>query len=116
MRTFLAFVILLCVVAGLYLIQGPEFWWPDRRNPSCAIRLDGLASQLLGLALLITAGLGVTAARQASRADGRAASRRWQWGFFVATLIVLGLLATAAGLGEYGPNPEARTTPPPSAC
>ncbi len=106
MRTFQAFVIILCLIGGLYLLQGPEFYWPDRRDPSQATFLSGLSSQLLGLALLTTAGLGLMAGRQAGRADGRAASRNWQLCFFVLLMTVIGLITAAFHLGEYGPNPE----------
>lgn len=108
MRTFLAFVIVLCLIGGLYLLQGPDFYWPDRRDPSHAAYLSGTASRLLGLALLLIAGLGVMAARQASRGTGRAAPRGWQIRFFVLTMLALGLIATAFQMSDYGPNPESR--------
>lgn len=108
MRTFLAFVIVLCVFAGLYLLPGPDFYWPDRHDPSQALYLTGLSSRLLGLALLATAWLGIMAARQASASPGRAAPRRWQYHFFGLTLLVLALVSAAFHLAEPGPNPEAR--------
>jgi hypothetical protein len=107
-RTFLAFVIVLCLIGGLYLLQGPDFYWPDRRDPSYAAYLSGTASRLLGLALLLIAGLGVMAAHQASRATGRAAPRGWQIRFFVLTMLALALIATAFQMSEYGTNPESR--------
>jgi len=108
MRTFLAFVVVLCLVAGLYLFQGPDFYWPDRNDPSHAIFFSGLSSRLLGAALLLVAALGLMAARQASSAGGKAASRSWQWAFFALTMLVLALIGTAFQLGDYGPNPESR--------
>ena len=108
MRTFLAFVIVLCLIGGLYLLQGPDFYWPDRRDPSYAAYLSGRASQLLGLALLLIAGLGVMATRQAARGTGRAAPRDWQIRFFILTMLALGLIASAFQMSEYGPNPESR--------
>lgn len=108
MRTFLAFVIVLCVAGGLYLSQGPDFYWPDRHNPSYAIFFSGLSSRLLGAALLLIAALGVIAARQASNAGGKAAPRTWQRAFFALILLVLALIGTAFQLGDYGPNPESR--------
>lgn len=108
MRTFLAFVIVLCVIAGLYLLQGPDFYWPQRHDPSQALYLTGIASRLLGAALLLTAWLGVMAARQASRSAGRAAPRHWQHRFFALTMLVLVLISAAFHLAEPGPNPESR--------
>ncbi|MGL1834052.1 hypothetical protein ACKVEX_10625 [Rhodocyclaceae bacterium SMB388] len=108
MRTFQAFVIILCLIGGLYLLQGPEFYWPDRGDPSHATHLAGWSSRLLGLALLTTAGLGVMIARQAGRADGKAAPRAWQLRFFVLLMLVIGLINAAFQLGEHGPNPESR--------
>lgn len=108
MRTFQAFVILLCLIGGLYLLQGPEFYWPDRWDPSYATHLDGVSSQLLGLGLLTTAGLGIMIIRQASTANGRAAPKHWQWRFFLLLMLVIGLINAAFHLGEYGPNPESR--------
>ncbi len=108
MRTFQAFVIILCLIGGLYLLQGPEFYWPDRFDPSYATHLDGLSSRLLGLALLTTAGLGFMIIRQASNAQGTAAPKRWQWRFFLLLMLVIGLINAAFHLGTYGPNPESR--------
>lgn len=108
MRTFLAFVIVLCLIGGLYLLKGPDFYWPDRGDPSQALFLSGLSSQLLGAALLTIAGLGVMAARQASRSAGKAASQHWQVRFFVLTMLALALISTAFHLAEPGPNPESR--------
>lgn len=108
MRTFLAFAIVLCVIGGLYLLPGPDFYWPDRRDPSQALYLTGVSSRLLGAALLLTACLGVMAVRQAGRSTGRAAPRRWQYRFFVLTMLVLALVSTAFHLAEPGPNPESR--------
>lgn len=108
MRTLIAFIIVLCLLGGLYLLQGPDFYWPDRRDPSQAVYMAGTASRLLGAALIIIAALGVMLVRQAARATGRAASRLWQWQFFGLTVVALTLIASAFQLGEYGPNPESR--------
>jgi len=75
MRTFIAFAIVLCLVGGSWLLQGPAFFWPDRLDPSQGVFLDGLSSQLLGAGLLAIAGIGVMAARQAARGSCRAAPR-----------------------------------------
>lgn len=108
MRSLIAFIIVLCAVGGLYLLQGPDFYWPDRRDPSMAVHLSGLASRMLGMALIVIAILGVMLIRQAARAHGHAASDSWQWQFFALTLLALGLISAAFHLGEYGPNPESR--------
>jgi hypothetical protein len=108
MRTFLAFVIVMCFIGGVYLLQGPDFYWPERGNPSQALFLSGVSSRLLGAALLIIAALGVMAARQAAHSAGKAASPSWQVRFFALTMLALALISIAFYLGEPGPNPESR--------
>ncbi|MFN3986203.1 MAG: hypothetical protein ACK4KV_11960 [Rhodocyclaceae bacterium] len=108
MRTFLAFVILLCAIGGLYLLQGPELFWPDRWDPSHGVQLGSLSTRLLGMGLLTIALLGVMAARQAARAQGRAAPWAWQKRYFLLMMVALGLIATAFMRGEPGPNPDWR--------
>jgi hypothetical protein len=108
MRTFLAFVIVMCLIGGAYLLGGPAFFWPDRWDPSQGVFLSGLSSQLLGAGLLLVSGLGVMAARQAGHACGRAAPRRWQIRFFVLIVLALALISGAFAIGERGPNPDWR--------
>lgn len=108
-RTFQAFVIILCLFGGLYLLQGPAFFWPDRWDPSRGVMLGGLSSRLLGAGLLTISALGWMAARQAGRGDGRAAPKRWQLRFFVLIMLALGLITAAFHIGEAGPNPDWRT-------
>ncbi len=108
MRTFQAFVIVLCLIGGFYLLRGPEFFWPDRWDASQGVMLGGTSARLLGMALLTVAGLGLMAARQAGRGDGRAAPRHWQWRFFALLVLTLVLISTALHLGERGPNPDWR--------
>ncbi len=108
MRTFLALTIVLCVVGGLYLLQGPAFFWPDRFDPSQGVSLGGTSSQLLGAGLLVIGAIGLIAARQAGRSPTRIAPRRWQLGYFVLILVALGLVSAAFTLGERGPNPDWR--------
>jgi len=108
MRTFLAFVIMLCLVGGVYLLQGPAFFWPDRLDPSRGVFLSGLSSQLLGAGLLLISGLGVMAAKQAGKGTGRAATPRWQLAYFLLLVTALALLSGAFMVGEIGPNPDWR--------
>jgi drug/metabolite transporter (DMT)-like permease len=108
MRTFLALVIVLCLFGGIYLLQGPAFFWPDRWDPSRGVLLSGPSSQLLGAALVIIGGLGLMAAQHASRGAGRAASQRWQIGFFLLLVLALVLISAAFRTGETGPNPDWR--------
>ncbi|MDX9699551.1 MAG: hypothetical protein RBT55_08210 [Rhodocyclaceae bacterium] len=108
MRTFLAFTMILCLLGGAYLLQGPAFFWPDRRDPSHGILLQGPASQLLGAGLLTVALLGAMAARQASKGSGRAAPGDWQRRYFMLMVLALGLIGSAFLNGEPGPNPESR--------
>jgi len=108
MRTFLAFVIMMCLTGGLYLLSGPTFFWPDRWDPSHGVFLSGLSAQLLGAGLLLVSALGVMAARQASHHAGKAAPRRWQWRFFALTVLALVLISAAFSVGEPGPNPDWR--------
>jgi hypothetical protein len=107
MRTFLALAMVLCLLGGAYLLQGPSFFWPDRRDPSVGVMLGGLSSQLLGAGLLLVAAVGMMAVRQGGRGDGRAASQRWQIVYFILIVTALGLIGSAFMLGEPGPNPEA---------
>lgn len=107
MRTFLALAMVLCLMGGLYLLQGPTFFWPDRRDPSVGVMLGGVSSQLLGTGLLVVACVGMMAVKQGARGDGRAASQRWQIAYFILIVTALALIGTAFMLGEPGPNPEA---------
>ncbi|WP_332675696.1 hypothetical protein [Aromatoleum sp.] len=111
MRTFLALTIVLCTVGGLYLLQGPVFFWPDRFDPSQGVALGGTSSQLLGAGLLVIGAVGVMAARQAARSPSRPATRRWQLRYFLLIVVALGLVSAAFTTGERGPNPDWR---PPS--
>ncbi len=108
MRTFLAFVIVLCIAAGSWLLQGPSFFWPDRFEPSQGVLLDGTASRMLGAALLLIAALGAMVIRQAGYGGGRAAPARWQATYSLLLLIALALVGTAMSLGQPGPNPDWR--------
>lgn len=109
MRTFLALTIVLCIVGGVYLLQGPAFFWPDRFDPSQGVSLGGTSSQLLGAGLLVIAALGLIAARRASRSPSQPPTPHWQLGYFVLILVALGLVSAAFTLGERGPNPDWRT-------
>lgn len=109
MRTLIAFTIVLCVFGGIYLLQGPAFFWPDRFDPSQGVFLGGLSSQLLGAGLLTIAGIGVMAIRQAIRGPVGTASQRWQIRYFLLLLLALALVSTAFALGERGANPDWRT-------
>jgi hypothetical protein len=108
MRTLIAFTIVLCVVGGLYLLQGPAFFWPDRLDPSQGFFLGGLSSQLLGAGLLTIAGIGAMAIRQATRGRVGSASQQWQVRYFLLILLALGLVSAAFSLGERGANPDWR--------
>ena len=108
MRTFIAFVIVLCLAGGFYLLPGPTFFWPDRWDPSQGVWLGGLSAQLLGLGLLLISALGVMTAQQAAGARGRPAPRPWQLRFFLLLMLALGLISAAFQLGERGPNPDWR--------
>lgn len=108
MRTFMALSMVLCVVAGSWFLQGPSIFWPNRFDPSHGILLEGYASRLLGVALLLVAILGVMAVRQAGYGSGRAASRRWQTIYSLLLFAALALIAIAMNSGEPGPNPDAR--------
>lgn len=108
MRTLLAFTIVLCLVGGLYLAGGKDIYWPARGDPSQALLIRGVASQLLAGALFAIAALGVMTVRHASRAGRRAASRRWQTQYFLLLVLALSLIAGAVWQGEVVRNPESR--------
>jgi hypothetical protein len=108
MRTFLAMMIVLCLLGGAWLLQGPSFFMPDRWNPAQGVALGGLSAQLLGAGLLVVGVLGIMASRQASRAGGRAAPRRWQLTYSLLLLLALVLIGSAFHLGEPGPAPHAQ--------
>ncbi|MCK9984919.1 MAG: hypothetical protein AzoDbin1_01391 [Azoarcus sp.] len=108
MRTFIAFTIVLCTVGGLWLLQGPAFFWPDRFDPSQGVFLGGFTSQLLGGGLLAIAAAGLMAIAQARRGRVGTASQGWQIRYFVLILLAIGLVSAAFNLGERGPNPDWR--------
>lgn len=108
MRSLIAFTIVLCTLGGLWLLQGPAFFWPDRFEPSQGVLLAGFASQLLGAGLLTIALAGVMAIGQAQRGRVGTASQRWQIRYFLLILLALGLVSAAFTLGERGPNPDWR--------
>ena len=108
MRTFLALTIVLSTVGGIYLLQGPAFFWPDRFDPSQGVSLGGTSARLLGAGLLVVAAIGLMAARQAARSPARPATHRWQFRYFVLILVALGLVSAAFTLGERGANPDWR--------
>jgi len=107
-RTFLAFVIVMCLVGGLYLLGGPSFFWPDRLDPSHGVLLSGVSSKLLGAGLLLVSALGVMAARQAAHSGGKPAPKDWQLRYFLLLVLALALIGTAFSVGERGPNPDWR--------
>ncbi|NMG30236.1 hypothetical protein [Aromatoleum evansii] len=109
MRTFVAFTMTLCLLGGAWLLRGPEFFWPDRLDPSQGVFLGGLSSQLLGAGLLTIAGLGAMVVGRAARGVHGAPTRAWQVRYFLLILIALGLVSAAFSLGERGPNPDWRT-------
>lgn len=109
MRSLIAFTIVLCLVGGMWLLQGPDFFWPDRIDPSQGVFLGGLSAQLLGAGLLGIAAAGVMAIRQASRGKVGSAPRDWQLRYFLLIVLALGLVSAAFSLGERGPNPDWRT-------
>jgi hypothetical protein len=108
MRTYIAFTIVLCLLGGAWLLQGPDFFWPDRLDPSQGVLLGGLSSQLLGAGLLTIAGIGAMAIRQAARGAVGTASQGWQMRYFLLIVLALGLVSAAFTLGERGPNPDWR--------
>ncbi len=109
MRTFLASVIMLCLFAGLYLLQGPAFFMPSRQDPAFGIMLEGRSAQLLGAGLLTVAALGLMVTWQAGSGKGRIAPRIWQICFFVLTVMALGLISGAFLSGTPGSDRHADT-------
>ena len=105
MRLFLAFAILLCIAGGAWLVQGDDFYWPARGDPSLALHLSGTDARMLGAALFVMAGLGAMAVLQARR--GRPASRIWQIAYFALAMLATALIGVAIWNGEVVPNPEA---------
>tara|TARA_R110002049_G_scaffold17416_10_gene67800 strand:- start:882 stop:1220 length:339 start_codon:yes stop_codon:yes gene_type:complete len=112
MRLFLAFAIVLCIAGGAWLVQGHDFYWPARGDPSLALHLSGSGARLLGAALFVMAGLGAMAVLQGRR--GRPATRAWQLAYFALAMLAVVLIGAAMWSGEVVPNPEASaaaTTP-----
>ncbi|MBA4743194.1 MAG: hypothetical protein H2060_10875 [Azoarcus sp.] len=105
MRLFLAFAIVLCIAGGAWLVQGHDFYWPARGDPSLALHLSGSGARLLGAALFVMAGLGAMAVLQARR--GRPAGQAWQITYFALAMLVVALIGSAIWNGEVVPNPEA---------
>ncbi|THF65043.1 hypothetical protein [Pseudothauera rhizosphaerae] len=109
MRSFLASVIVLCLLGGAWLLGGPEFFMPARYDPSHGVHFSGLSSRLLGAALLLLAALGLGVARHAGRGSGKPPSPAWQWRYFLLLLASLVLIGTAFHAGEPGPSPHHRS-------
>ncbi len=108
MRTFQAFVILLCVFSGAWLLSGPEFYMPGRHDPAYGMYFSGLSSRLLGLGLLSLAWAGFSVKRYAGRGSGKPPPHRWQVRYFLTLMLTLALIGTAYYLGEAGPAPHLR--------
>ncbi|PTD95526.1 hypothetical protein [Pseudothauera lacus] len=108
MRTFQAFVILLCVFGGAWLLNGPEFFMPARHDPSHGVYFSGTSSRLLGAGLLLVAWLGLSVKRHAGRGSGKAPPRHWQVRYFMLLMLALALIGTAFHVGEHGPSPHHR--------
>lgn len=108
MRSLIAFTLVLCLVGGLWLLQGPDFFWPDRFDPSQGVFLGGLSAQLLGAGLLTIAAAGGMAIAQAARGRVGTAPQDWQVRYFLLIVLAIGFVSAAFSLGERGPNPDWR--------
>lgn len=111
MRTFQAFVIVLCLFAGFWLLSGAEFFMPGRFDPTYGVYFSGLSARLLGLGLLSLAWAGLSVKRYAGRGSGKAPPQRWQVRYFINLVVTLALIGAAYYLGETGPAPHLRSAP-----
>ncbi len=109
MRTIQIFIITLCLLLGLYLLTGRGFTMPGRWDPSISVHLVGASARMLGTALLIIAGLGVTALKNFGGGLREHRPYRWHVLYFAALMLSIGLIIAAFVSGEKGPTPGWRT-------
>lgn len=114
MRTIQVFIITLCLAVGLYLLTGRGFSMPGRWDPSISVQLTGSSARMLGAALLIVAGLGVTALRNFGGGLREHRPYRWHVRYFMVLMLSLALIIAAFVSGEKVPTPGWR--PPASAA
>jgi MFS family permease len=108
MKHFIALSIVLCLLGGLYLLQGVPMFWPDRFEPRQGVFLDSVSVRLLGLGLLVIAALGVMVVQRANSGARQPAPASWQWQFFIGLLVAITAISVAFVRGEPGANPDAR--------
>ena len=110
MRSLQVVMMTLCVVGGLFLLMhAPDFFMPDRWDPSRGRQFDATASRLLGAGLLVLAVLGGHYMRNMyygtrRQLPGPAAQVR----YFLLLVLTLVLISAAMHRAEPGPNPEYR--------
>jgi hypothetical protein len=105
MRSIQVFIIVLCLVAGLYLSTGIGFFLPDRWHPETGVQLDGLSARLLGAGLLVIAATGVIALKHFAPGQRDHHSPAWHRRYFLLLVVAIVLISAALWLGERGPTP-----------
>jgi hypothetical protein len=105
MRSIQVFIVVLCLVAGLYLSTGIGFFLPDRWHPETGVQLGGLSARLLGAGLLIIAATGVIALKHFAPGQRDHHSPAWHRRYFLLLVLAIGLISAALWLGERGPTP-----------
>ncbi|MBL8447615.1 MAG: hypothetical protein JNJ44_09425 [Zoogloeaceae bacterium] len=111
MRSIQVFIIVLCLIAGLYLSTGSGFFLPDRWHPETGILLNGFSARLLGAALLIIAATGVIALKHFAPGRRERYNPAWHRRYFLLLITAIVLISAALWLGERGPTPGWRPSP-----
>ncbi|MBT0961830.1 hypothetical protein [Denitromonas iodatirespirans] len=108
MRTLSLFAVMLCGMAGLWLLMRGEFYLPNRFNLALATHFSGLSARLLAGALLCLCAAGISFMQRMARGMPAGADRAWHIRHFVLIALSIALFTAAFINAEVGLNPDYR--------